>query len=92
MQPQIYRRFGAFSSSEDPEQLGSTVKGFILGIGVVVIFVVTKFLHINFTADDVNSLAESVGAIVSSVWIAYGLVKKLIIWAIDKWQSRSIIA
>ncbi len=84
------KRFGAFSSSENPDQLASTVKGFILGISVIIIFAVQALFHITWTADNVADLATSIGTIVSSLWIAYGLIKKGVIWLIDKFHQPQV--
>lgn len=84
------RRFGAFGSSENPEELGTTVKGVIIGLSVVIIYLVQKFFHITWTADDVTQLATSLSLIVTQLVVAYGLVKKLVIWAIDKFHGKAV--
>jgi hypothetical protein len=84
------RRFGAFGSSEDPAQLASTVKGFILAAGVVIIWLAGKILGIELTPENISQFATDAGGLVAAVWVAYGLVKKFVIWAIDKWHSRRV--
>lgn len=83
-----YRRFGAFSSSEDPEKLGSTIRAVILGVGVLIIFLVQQIFGITWTIDNVQELATSAGGLVSAIWLAYGLVKKTAIWLILAWNNR----
>ncbi len=84
------RRFGAFSSSENPEELGSTVKAFILGIGVIVIYLVQLVFHVQWTPENINQFATEAGTLVTATWMAYGLVKKAVIWAIDKWNAGRV--
>lgn len=83
------KRFGAFSSSENPEQLGSTVKGFILGASILVIWFMQHVFHVSWTPENVNQLATEMGTLVTSMWIAYGILKKGSIWLIDKWYRRA---
>jgi len=82
------RRFGALSSSENPEQLGSTVKGIILGLSVFIIWGAQASFGIELTPENVQEMATDIGAIVSATWLAYGLVKKVVITMIDWWYRR----
>lgn len=84
------RRFGAFSSSENPDELANRVKAVILGLSTIIIFIVTHLFHITFTADDVVTLATGVSGMVSAIWLAYGTIKAFIIWAIDKWHTQAV--
>jgi len=84
------RRFGAFSSSENPDQLAARVKAVILGAGTIIIWLVGKYFHISLTPDDIMSFATDSSGVVASIWFTYGLLKKWTIWAIDKWHTRAI--
>lgn len=84
------RRFGAFGSSENPEELGSTVRGFIIGAGILIVYAANHFLHIELTPENVTSFATDLGFLITQCVIAYGVVKKFSIWAIDKWNNRTV--
>jgi hypothetical protein len=67
------------SSSADPSQISATVSGAILGLSALIIFAAAHLFHIVLSADDVTSLASGVGAVAGSVWMVYGLIRKLLI-------------
>ena len=73
------RKFGAFSSSENPEQLGDTVKGILIGCSTIIIFIFGHYVHINITIDQITAIAETLGTAITAIWTLYGLVKKLFI-------------
>lgn len=72
------KKYGFLSSSEDPQKLGDTVKGIILGAGVFLI-AVARYYGFEITSLQITDLAIGAGSAVSAVWVAYGLVKKLVI-------------
>lgn len=74
-------RFGALSSSEDPNKLADTVKGVIQLVGGLLVY----FGYSSVTGD-INSVADQVGIAVTlgvSFYGAsktlYGLLKKLVV-------------
>ena len=84
------RKFGAFSASDNPDQLGSTVKAFILGASVLIISFMQWVFHVSWTAADVNTLATEGGALVTALWVAYGIIKKFIVWLILRFHTKTI--
>lgn len=84
------RRFGAFSSSENPEQLAARVKAIILASSTLITWAVARFFNITLTPSDIMSLATDAGTLTASIWFVYGLLKQWTIWAIDKWHTRTI--
>lgn len=84
------RRFGAFSSSEDPDKLAMKVRGAILAFSVIIIWLGGRFLHVTLTPKDVMDLATQAGGAVASIMIAYGTVRSLVIWGIGKWHTRTV--
>lgn len=81
------KKFGALSSSENPEKLADTVKGVILGLSVLIIFV-AKLGGIEIGTEEITNFAIGAGTAVSSLLVFYGLVKKIIIWAQQSWANR----
>lgn len=73
------KRFGVFSSSEDPNKLGDRAKGIILGASTLIIFCAHYFFGINIFAEDISQFASGVGAAISSLWFLYGLIKSLLV-------------
>lgn len=72
------RKFGALSSSTDPEQLGNTVKGTIL-MFTGIILVVARYLNIPLTETEVVAAATQLGLMIGAVWMLYGLVMKAVV-------------
>lgn len=72
------RRFGALSSSEDPQKLGDTVKGIIIGATVLIIYL-AGLLGFEIGGEQIANAAVIIGGAVSSVWTLYGLIKKIVV-------------
>lgn len=67
------RKFGAITSSVDPEQISNRVKGITLALSSVIILVASQIFHIQLTANDVVSLATQLGAVTGAMWTIYGV-------------------
>lgn len=66
------RKFGAITSSTNPEEIATRVKGAILALSSLVVFVGANVLGINLTAADVVDLATQLGTVAGAVWAIYG--------------------
>ena len=71
---------GWASSSADPEQISNRVKGVVLALSSIIIFVAANFLNINLSAQDVIDLATQLGAIAGLLMTIYGSGLALIRW------------
>ncbi len=75
------KKFGALSSSVDPQKLAATVTGFIkLGAGLVAYFGLSSI------SGDINSFAEQAGQLVTigyaffgAAEVIFGLARKIIV-------------
>ena len=81
------KRFGAFSSSANPAELAATVKAAILALGIVIIWLGKNLLGIELQPADVSDLAINISGMVAAIWGAYGVVRKGVVWAIDKYNT-----
>lgn len=72
------RKFGALSSSDDPQKLADTVKGLILTFSAIIMVVGTK-LGLPLTENSIAVFAEQIGLAAGSLWFLYGLVKKAVV-------------
>ena len=72
------RKFGALSSSENPEALSATVKGAILSVASLILFA-AKWLDVPFTETDVVNLATNAGMAAGSLWFLFGVLRKLVV-------------
>lgn len=84
------KRFGAFSSSEDPQKLADTVKGAIISISSVIIFI-GAWKGITVDQAGIEAFAQQIGTTVSAVtfavgtvWTTYGLIKKGVMKLVEK--------
>lgn len=73
--------YGAVASSQDPSVVANKVKGAILAVSSIIIFLAGQFLHITLTAGDVLSLATEISTIAGAVWAIYGCILHLVTWA-----------
>ena len=74
------RKYGALTSSQNPEEVANKVKGVILASSSIIIFLAARFLGITLTANDVISLATQLSAVAGSVWMIYGFALNAIAW------------
>lgn len=72
------KKFGFFSSSEDPEKLGNTAKGLIIGCATLIIFGANQ-LGYDVTSEQVTEVAIQVGTVISTLWTLYGIIKKIVV-------------
>lgn len=84
------KRFGSFSSSEDPQKLADTVKGAIISISSILIFI-GAYKGITVDQAGVEAFAQQIGTTVSAVttaiglvWTTYGLLKKGLMKLVEK--------
>lgn len=68
------KKFGALSSTENPDQIANRVKGAILAASSVIIFLAGFFLHIQLNANDVIQIASELGAVAGAIWTVYGFI------------------
>lgn len=77
------KKFGAFSSSVDPNSLGATVQAVILGLSGIITLIAAKY-GIQLLPADIQALAAqaavlstqlAVGA--SALGVVFGLIRKL---------------
>lgn len=74
----MQKKFGALSSSEDPQKLADTVKGFILAFAAVIMVIGAK-LGLPLTENGIAVFAQQLGLAVGSLWFLFGLVKKAVV-------------
>lgn len=79
----MQKRFGAFSSSTNPEQVANTVKGIITGLSGVIL-VVLPLWGISATADQIANVAGQLGIAAGALWTLYGLGMKLVAYFAQK--------
>ena len=79
------KKFGAFTSSEDYTKLADTVKGVIVSLSSIIIFIgalkgfpVSQDQIIQF-AQQAGTTIGAFGTAVGSIWTLYGLIKKIIV-------------
>lgn len=68
----MQKKYGAISSSQNPEEIANKVKGIVLALSSVIIFILAHFFNVNLSASDVVSLATSLGTIAGAIWAIYG--------------------
>lgn len=72
------KRFGALSSSTNPEQLSATVSGLILSAGAIIIMI-AGWLNIPLTDGQIGELASQAGIVVGALWTLYGVLRKVVV-------------
>jgi len=77
------RKFGAFSSSEDPEKLANTVKGAVLSFSAIILMI-AQYFDIPLTDLDIVTFASQLGLAVGSLWAMYGVLLKVVAYFTKK--------
>ena len=73
------KKFGIFSSSVNPNEIGKTVEGGILAVSTIIIFLAHQF-GLNLVDTQVSELAVTIGSIVSTGFILFGLIRKVVVF------------
>ncbi len=66
------KKFGAITSSQNPDEIAMRIKGIILALSSIIIFTAGQIFHITLTANDVISLAGELGSLAGAVMTLYG--------------------
>lgn len=69
------RKFGAITSSTDPEDIAARVKGGILAASSILILAAAYVFHITLTPDNIIQLATQSGIAAGAIWSLYGFGK-----------------
>lgn len=69
----------SISSSVNPEQLATKVKGAMLAVSSIVIYLLSKWFGLNLTPDSYASLVTEISTLVGAIWGVYGIVQHLIV-------------
>lgn len=72
------RRFGAFSSSDNPQQLADTVKGLLIGASGLIIYL-ASLMGIELINEQISAFAAVLATSISAVWTLFGLIKKIVV-------------
>lgn len=73
------KKYGALTSSQNPEEIANTVKGIVLALSGVITLFATHFLGLSLSSTDVLTLATGLGTGAGAVWTCYGLIMKLVV-------------
>lgn len=71
---------GWAASSQDPTEVSNKIRGTILALSSIIIFLAAQFFHITLTANDIVMLATQIGTVAGMVWAVYGAVLQLVTW------------
>ena len=74
----MQKRFGALSSSENPEALAATIKGLILGFSSLIILL-GGYFGVAIAQEQILEVASQIGVVAGGVWFLYGLIRKIIV-------------
>ena len=66
------RKFGAITSSVNPDDIAMRVKGVVLAFSSIIIIVAAQVFHVTLSANDVISLGGELGAIAGAMATLYG--------------------
>lgn len=81
------KRFGALSSSQNPNEIANRVKGIILACSSAIILAAGLIFHIQLNANDVVTLATEISGVAGAVWTIYGFI----LWAISSIAEKKPI-
>lgn len=81
------KKFGALSSSANPQEISATVTGAMIGVTPVIIFI-AGLLGLDLATSDVAQFAQLTGLAASGLWMGFGATRKLVLWLNTKWQNR----
>lgn len=71
---------GWAASSQTPDQVSARIKGIILALSSVIIFLAAQLFGIQLSANDIVALSTEIGMIAGAVWTIYGGGVALVSW------------
>ncbi len=74
------KKYGALTSSQDPNEIANKVKGAVVFSSSIIIFVLAKWFNIHLTVTDMTQVGTELGAIAGAIWAVYGSILHLIAW------------
>lgn len=72
------KKYGSFTSSQNPEEISNRVKGIVLSLSAVIIFVASNMFNINLQPTDISDIATQLSMVAGAVWTIYGFILSLI--------------
>lgn len=72
----MVKKYGALSSSADPEKLALTVKGLLVSLIPIVIILANRF-GVDLAETDLSYLIEALGGSIAAIMIFMGAVRKI---------------
>lgn len=72
------KKFGILTSSIDPNKLGATVQGAILGASSVIVYV-AHLIGLNIGSAAVSADAVTLGSVASTLIVLFGLIRKVVV-------------
>ena len=72
------RKYGAFSSSQNPQEISNRVKGIVIALSSLIIFVAGNIFNINLQPTDVTDIATQLGGVIGAIWTIYGGIMALV--------------
>ena len=71
-------KYGVFSSSTNPGDIANTVRGAILGVSGLIMFL-APLAGLSVSAEEITSLAGGLGIGAGALWTVYGLIMKAVV-------------
>jgi len=80
------RKFGALSSSTNPQELSATVSGAILSVSSLIIWG-ASYLGVPVGHEAISNFATQAGLAAGSLWFLFGIVRKAVVAINAKFNS-----
>ncbi len=71
-------RFGALSSSVNPQELAASVQGGITAVAALIVLVLGMF-GVPVAEAEITQIAAQAGTAVGAIWALFGLVRKIVV-------------
>lgn len=73
------KKYGAFSSSTNPEEVANTVKGFIVSIASVIL-IVAPLAGVSVTLEQITTAGGQLGLAAGAIYTLYGIGMKAVVY------------
>jgi len=72
----LVKRYPILGSSQNPENLSTTVKGILIGLIPVALYIARQY-NVELNYNTAYAITEAITSLVASITILYGLLRKL---------------
>lgn len=83
------QKFGAITSSTNPEEIATKIKGLVVGASALIIILSAQFFHIQLSPNDIITYGSDLGMVGGAIAFVYGCGMHLLAFIFKNKQASA---